>query len=342
MKKTQLLFLVLSLQLFASCGYYYDRYKKNTHTADGQKAFLLIPTNATFDQVMDSLLAKNLLVDEKLFRASAERNDYVNNVKPGKYSIENNWTNKQLIYLLKSGKQTPVKVTFNNVRSIYTLAGKVSKQIEVDSFALVSYLTDDKMLQSKYGLDAANIGILFLPNTYEFYWNTNAEKFVDKMQKEYDKFWTQERNAKADALGLSKREVAVLASIVQAEQTSKKSEWPTIAGLYINRLKKNMLLQSDPTVIFAWNDATIRRVLFRHLEIDSPYNTYKNVGLPPGPILIPESGVIDAVLNYEKHDYLYMCAKEDLSGAHSFAKTLSEHSVNAQKYQRALNAAGIR
>lgn len=342
MKKNQIILWAFALQFLVSCGYYNDRYKANTSTKDGENVALFIPSNANFDQVVDSLMAKSLLLDEKLFRSSAQRNDYVENIKPGKYLIGNHWTNKQLIQTLKAGRQTPVKVTFNNVRSIYSLAGKVSKQIEADSFSIVSYLSDDAMLQAKYGIDAANIGILFLPNTYEFYWNTNAEKFVDKMQKEYDKFWNDERKSKAEAIGLTPREVSVLASIVQAEQTSKKSEWATIAGLYINRLKKNMLLQSDPTVIFAWNDPSIRRVLFKHLEIDSPYNTYKNLGLPPGPILIPESGVIDAVLNYEQHNYLYMCAKEDLSGAHNFAKTLSEHAVNAQKYQRALNAAGIR
>lgn len=342
MKRNQVIVLALALQFLSSCGYYYDRYKPNTQTPEGKSVALFIPSNATFEQVMDSLNGKNILVNEQLFRSSAERNEYVQNIKPGKYLIESNWTNKKLIQLLKSGRQTPVKVTFNNVRSIYSLAGKVSKQIEADSLSIVSYLSDDAMLQAKYGLDAANIGILFLPNTYEFYWNTNAEKFVDKMQKEYDKFWNEERKAKAKAIGLTPREVSVLASIVQAEQTSKKSEWPTIAGLYMNRLQKNMLLQSDPTVIFAWNDPSIRRVLFKHLEIDSPYNTYKNLGLPPGPILIPETGVIEAVLNYEQHNYLYMCAKEDLSGAHNFAKTLSEHAVNAQKYQRALNAAGIR
>lgn len=342
MKRINLLIGVLLLQLLASCGMYNDRYKVNTQTKSGEAEALYIPTNATFNQVVDSLQKYNLLKDVELFKKSAERNDYGQNIKSGKYLIEPNWTNKQLLSVLKSGRQVPVKVTFNNVRSIYSLAGKVSKQIEADSIALVLYLTDDKMLQDKYGLDAANIGILFLPNTYEFYWNTTPEKFVDKMKKEYDKFWNAERLAKAEELKMTPREVAVLASIVQAEQTSRKSEWPTIAGLYINRLNKNMLLQSDPTVIFAWNDPSIRRVLFRHLEIDSPYNTYKYTGLPPGPILIPEPGVVDAVLNYEKNNYYYMCAKEDLSGAHNFAKTLSEHSVNAQKYQRALNAAGIR
>lgn len=182
---------------------------------------------------------------------------------------------------------------------------------------------------------------MFIPNTYEVYWNTSAKNFMNRMKKEYDRFWNDSRKAKAKEIGMSPVEVAILASIVE-EETAAYDEYPVVAGLYINRLKRNIPLQADPTVKFAWGDFTLQRILFSHLEIDSPYNTYKHTGLPPGPLRIPSIKGLDAVLNYQKHSYLYMCAKEDLSGRHNFAKTLAEHSRNAKKYQAELNRRKIK
>ena len=231
--------------------------------------------------------------------------------------------------------QIPVKVTFNHLRTKEQLAGKISTQIEADSIAIINQLSDTTFL-IETGLNNDNVSCLFIPNTYEFYWNTSATEFLNKMQKEYDKFWNNERLKKAATIGLTKFEVSALASIVEME-SYKKEERPIIARLYLNRLKKGMKLQSDPTIIFAVGDFTIRRVLTKDLKIDSPYNTYLHKGLPPGPICLPSINAIDAVLNASKNDYLFMCAREDFSGYHNFAKTSKEHSKNARKYRRALN-----
>ncbi|HWL00047.1 MAG TPA: endolytic transglycosylase MltG, partial [Parapedobacter sp.] len=192
-----------------------------------------------------------------------------------------------------------------------------------------------------YGFDSANFLSMFVPNTYELYWNTTTEQFADRMHNEYEKFWNDERRQKAETINLNPQEVAVLASIVKGEALHT-DEMPAIAGLYLNRLRKGMLLQADPTVIFANNDFTIRRVLYRHLRTDSPYNTYLYRGLPPGPIMMPSIAAIDAVLNYQQHDYIYMCAKDDFSGYHNFAVTQAEHNINARKFQQALNERNIK
>jgi UPF0755 protein len=249
-------------------------------------------------------------------------------------------SNNELINLLRAGMQEPVKVTFNTVRTKEQLAGKVAKNIEADSLSIITLLNDADFC-AKYGFDRYKIITLFLPNTYEFYWNTSAEDFVERMAKEYKNFWNEERKQKAKKIGLTQSEVATLASIVQAEQSIHRSEWPMVAGLYMNRINKGMMLQSDPTLIFAIGDFTINRVLNKDKEIESPYNTYKHIGLPPGPILLPETKAIDAVLNFEKHEFVYMCAKEDLSGYHNFSKTLSQHNIYAQRYREALNKRGI-
>jgi UPF0755 protein len=215
------------------------------------------------------------------------------------------------------------------------LAGRIGDQIEADSSSIVAYLTDVTNL-SHLGFNAKTIPALFLPNTYEFYWNTDAEKFVEKMKGEYDKYWNEERRNKARAIGLSPVQVSILASIVDKE-TNKTDEMPRIAGVYLNRLRSGWLLQADPTLVFAVGDFEMKRVLNIHKEVESPYNTYKYTGLPPGPICIPSLQSINAVLNAEKHKYYYFCAKEDFSGYHNFAKTLTEHNRNAARYQRALN-----
>lgn len=337
-----LLAALAGLMLLSSCGWYTNLHKKNTDLKGKKEVFVCIPSDANFDTVKAVFSHADVLIDPVSFDKAARSKSYNEHIKPGRYRITGGMTNKDLINLLKSGRQTPVKVSFHYVRTLAQFCGKISHKIEADSLSLLTYLENETVLKQKYGMDKRTVATLFLPNTYEFYWNTSAEEFTDKMYAEYKKFWSDERRKKADALGMDPVQVSILASIVQAEQSKFKEEWPRIAGVYINRLNTGMLLQSDPTVIFATGDFTIKRVLFRHLEIDSPYNTYKYPGLPPGPILIPEPEAIDAVLDYEKHEYIYMCAKDDLSGHHNFAKTLNEHNYNANLYQKALNKAGIR
>jgi len=249
--------------------------------------------------------------------------------------IDSSMNNNDLINKLRSGHQDPVKVIFNSVRTREDLAGKISDQIEADSVELIEVFYNDSLIIS-YGLKQETVTCIFLPNTYEFWWNSSAKTFMNKMHKEYKRFWNDKRLRKAEKLNLTKEDVITLASIVD-EETLYNNEMPKVAGLYINRLRKRMHLQADPTLKFAVGDFSIKRVLNVHKQIDSPYNTYKRYGLPPGPISIPSISAIDAVLNFEEHNYLYMCAKPDFSGYHNFAKTLSQHNVNARNYQRALN-----
>ena len=269
----------------------------------------------------------------------AQKKELPANVHPGHYVVKNGISNNQLVNMLRGGLQTPVKVKFNNIRDIDQLAGRIATQIEADSASIANVLHNQDYI-NQLGFNKYTIPALFLPDTYEFYWNTDAEGFVVRMFQEYNKFWTEERKQQAQAKGLTPIQVSTLASIVNKE-TNMTDEMPRVAGVYINRLRNNWLLQADPTLIFAWNDFSIRRVLDRHKEIESPYNTYKYAGLPPGPICIPSIAAVKAVLNAEDHHYFYFCAKEDFSGYHNFAKTLSEHNRNAVRYQQALNQRGI-
>ena len=310
-------------------------YQPNIKLNEKPQQYIYIPTNSRFSDIVRILSDEGLLIDKNSFEWVAERKNYRYNIKAGRYFINRELNNNELLNLLRSGEQIPVKVTFNNLRTKQQLAGKITSQIEADSIAIIQHLNDTTFL-IETGLNPNNVNSLFIPNTYELYWNTSAKQFVDRMQKEYNKFWNNERLKKAETIGLTKFEVSALASIVEME-SYKKDERPIIAQLYLNRLKKGMKLQSDPTIIFAIGDFTIRRVLTKDLKIDSPYNTYLHKGLPPGPICIPSINAIDAVLNASKNDYLFMCAKEDFSGYHNFAKTSREHTKNAKKYRRALN-----
>lgn len=333
-----LLWLVLFLIIIATAGgylFYQAVYKVNVWTPDGRQASVYIPTGANFDTVKQKLYENGLIINRKNFEWWAKTKDYPNLIKPGRYKIDDGLNNYDLINLLRSGSQTPVKVIFNNVRDVYQLAGKISKQIEADSTSLVNAMTSKKLLD-EIGVSPENAGVIYIPNTYEFYWNTSAKGFVNRMREEYDHFWNPERKQKAEDLGLTQSEIITLASIVEKE-TNKNDEKPKIAGVYINRLDKGWRLQADPTLIYAMNDFSIKRVLKVHLDFDSPYNTYKNGGLPPGPICIPSMSSIDAVLNNENEGYLYFCAKDDLSGYHVFAKTNAQHNRNARKYQKALD-----
>jgi UPF0755 protein len=274
------------------------------------------------------------------FEWVAHRKEYEKKVRPGRYRIKDGMSNNELVNLLRSGKQTPVRVTFQNIRSREDLAGKISRQIEADSLSLVTLLRDQEYLK-QFGVNPLNSFVLFVPNTYEFYWNTTADGFIARMAREKTKFWDKTRTEKCRILGFTVSQVVTLASIIEKE-TFRDKEKPIIAGVYVNRLKNGWPLQADPTIIFAWNDYTIKRVLNIHLQINSLYNTYLHTGLPPGPICIPSISSIDAVLNFQHHDYFYFCAKDDLSGYHVFAVNLSEHNRNAKKYQAAIKKQGIR
>ena len=298
--------------------------------------YIYIPTDADFLTVVKVLSENGLLINSNSFEWLAKQKKYTNNIKPGRYKIDRALNNNELINLLRSGRQTPIKVTFNNLRTKEQLAGKISSQIEADSITLLHYISDT-LFQQKLSLTDDNVACIFIPNTYEFYWNTSADQFVKRILKEYQKFWNNDRKSKADKIKLNYYEVATLASIVEKEQTIKSDERPEIAGLYLNRIKKKMKLESDPTLIFALGDFTIKRVLNKDKKVDSPFNTYKHKGLPPGPICIPSINAIDAVLNASSHKYIFMCAKEDFSGYHNFARTYAKHLVNARKYQKALN-----
>ena len=309
--------------------------KPNVSTPDRKAFSLYIPTGASYSQVLDSLQAHQLLKDVSGFDWLATKKGLPNHIHPGHYLLKDGMSNNQLTNMIRGGLQTPVKVTFNNQRDVKMLAGRISQQIEADSLSIVTLLSNRDTL-SAMGFTAQTIPALFLPNTYEFYWNTSAAQFVEKMRHEYDKYWNEDRRAKAKALGLSPVQVSTLASIVDKE-TNKSDEMARIAGVYLNRLRDGWLLQADPTLVFALGDFELKRVLNQHKEVESPYNTYKYPSLPPGPICIPSLASLNAVLNPEQHHYYYFCAKEDFSGYHVFAKTLAEHNKNAARYQRELN-----
>lgn len=309
-------------------------YRPNVGFTENDKYFH-IPTGSVFQDVSNALVQQGIIRNQASFDWVSEQKKYKLNVKAGRYVLNNGMSNNELVNLLRSGEQEPLMVTFNNVRLKEDLAGKVGAFLEADSTQIIHLLNSEDFV-SNYGFNTTTFLTLFLPNTYEFFWNTSAEQFVDRMAIEYKKFWTAERKQKASNLGLSQSEVSILASIVQKE-TNKNDEKPTVAGVYLNRLKKGMLLQADPTLVYANRDFAARRVLNRHKKIDSPYNTYKYKGLPPGPICLPSISSIDAVLNAKSHNYLYFCAKADNSGYHSFASTYREHLRNARAFQRELN-----
>ena len=330
-----------------SYGLYSRVYMPNILFAkDTTETYIYIPTNADFLQVVDTLNANGLLINVNSFEWLAKQKNYHTNIKPGRYKIDRALNNNQLVNLLRSGKQTPIKVAFHNLRTKEDLVGKIASQIEADSASILKHITKVIFKQKPLLMDSAiyldltkdNVACLFLPNTYEFYWNTSAEEFVNRMLKEHAVFWNAKRKKKATRLKLNLFEVTILASIVEKEQSIRLEERPDIAGLYLNRIRKGMLLQSDPTAIFAIGDFSIKRVLNKHLEIDSPYNTYMYPGLPPGPICLPSLNAIDAVLNANQNNFLFMCAREDFSGYHNFAQTYQEHNINANKYRSTLDS----
>lgn len=260
---------------------------------------------------------------------------YEEQVKIGHYEARRGTSVWTLFNSMLKGRQTPVRLTFNNIRTKEQLAGRFAGQLMLDSVQLVEVFNNTDSC-ARYGFTPETIPSLFIPDTYEMYWDVTLPHFMKQMKKEYDRFWTEERKEKALKVGLTPIQISTLASIVE-EESNNKEERPVIAGLYLNRYRIGMPLQADPTVKFAVKDFSLRRILFEHLTVKSPYNTYKNIGLPPGPIRVPSAAGIDAVLNYQKHDYLYMCAKADFSGRHAFARTMEEHHKNARQYREELN-----
>jgi len=312
----------------------------NLNTSNLASPYLCIPTGSNFEGVVKLLRDKNLLIDEKSFRWSAERMNYIQAVKPGRYRLTRKMNNKELITLLRSGKQSPVNVIFNNIRTREQLSSRISEQIEAPASSILNLMNDPDYTRS-IGFTSDNILGLFLPDTYEFYWNTSADQFIKRMKREYEKFWTPERIRKAGLAGLNPIQVSVLASIVQQE-SNRNDEKPVIAGVYLNRLRKGWKLEADPTLVYALGDFSISRVLSVYKAIDSRYNTYMYAGLPPGPICLPTQASLNAVLNFSHHNYMYFCAKDDFSGYHAFAASYEQHLANARRFQKALDKRGIR
>jgi len=300
-----------------------------------ENTYLFIPTGSNLDSVRQILLENRLLKNIKSFNWVAEKKNYKTHVYPGRYKLANRMNNNDLINMLRSGNQDPVQLVFHNIRTKEQLSARVSSYIEADSVNIIDLLNNEQYL-SRFGFTPQTVASLFIPNTYEFNWNTDAAGFLKRMTGEYKNFWNEERKRKAEQIGLTLIEVSTLASIID-EESFWEEEKSIIAGVYLNRLRRGIRLQADPTIKFAIGDFTIRRVLKNHLEVNSPYNTYKYAGLPPGPIVIPSISGIEAVLNAEKHNYLYFCAKEDMSGYHYFSKTLTQHNRYARLYQQALN-----
>ena len=342
-KRLLLIVALLGLLLGGAFAFmvYSAFFSPNTAFENAQ-AFVYIPTGASYDEVREQL--RPLLKDPESFDAVARRKKYSERVRPGRYPIDNGMNNNDLVNALRS-RNTPVRVSFNNQETPEALAGRIAAQLEADSLALLTAFTDRAFLE-EHGFTDQQALVPYIPNSYEFFWNTSAPEFRARMVQEYERFWTAERRQKAEKLNLSPAEAIALAAIVHKE-TAKVDERPRVAGVYLNRLRRGMPLQADPTVIFAIKkasgnfDTVIKRVLYRDLELDSPYNTYKYAGLPPGPIFMPDISAVDAVLNPEKHNYLYFVADTSNFGYHLFAENLTQHNRNKEQYVRWLNSQKI-
>ncbi|MCD0489607.1 endolytic transglycosylase MltG [Pedobacter sp. MC2016-14] len=335
------IFLGLGLLILISACYlglkFYKVYFSPNVTAN--QKYLYVKTDATLDDVFAVLKEKDILSDVGTFSQAAAKMELGRKLKPGRYKLAKGMNNRTLINKIKAGNQDPVKLKFQNIRKKENFAAYLAANMEADSLTFIKVL-DSAALVEKYGFTQDNSYTMFIPNTYEMYWNISPMDFFKKMHKEFEKFWTAKRMKKAEALNLTPAQVTILASIVDSEALYDK-EMPIIAGLYLNRLNKGILLQADPTVIYANDDFTVKRVTGALLKTESRYNTYKYAGLPPGPIMMPSINAIDAVLNHDHNNYIYMCAKEDFSGYHNFAVTKEEHNINAKKYRDALNKRNI-
>lgn len=342
-KKILLAIVIIGLIVAAFfANFVYKAMLKPNTAFNNEAAYIFVPTGASYQEVREQL--EPLLKDIESFDDLAERKEYTKYIKAGRFQIKKGMTNNDIINSIRS-KNLPIKVSFNNQSTLEKLAGRVSQEIEADSISLLKAMKDASFLTKNNFKEETALG-MYLPNSYEFFWNTSAESFRERMLKEYKRFWTDARIKKAHDIGLSQDQVIALASIVY-EESKQASEQPRIAGVYMNRIRIGMPLQADPTLKFAayklpkYKNTVIKRVLNIHKDIESPYNTYKNRGLPPGLIAMPDISAIDAVLNHEKHKYLYFAADAKRLGFHKFAKTLSQHNVNAREYQRYLSSQGI-
>jgi UPF0755 protein len=333
--------LILGLLLFAGYSAYVAFLKPNIYL-DGKKyKFIYIPTQSSYEEMIAMLEEENILQDKKTFEWLAKAYDLQNTFKPGKYRVIAGMTNRQLINSIKNGKQEKVKLTFNS--SDHTnddLIKKIADKLEISDEELETFFVSQTPLRDKYNFSNENLRCLFIPETYELNWNTSLPDFMQLVENNYVDFWTNARKQKAKRANLTETEVIILASIVQSESAIDE-EQQQIAGVYINRLHKNMPLQADPTLIYAVGDFSIQRVRSRDKDIDSPYNTYRNKGLPPGPICLPYTQAIDAVLNYNRHNFLYFCAKPNLNGYSNYSVTYEDHKKYADAYQKEMDRRGI-
>src|SRR5450759_778289 len=304
-------------------------------TLNKNNQIIYLPTGSSYEQIMDTLESKLIIKNRKVLDMIARKKNYPALIKPGRYVIDKGLSYNSLINILRSGRQSPVNITYSNVNTLYEIAGKIGMILESDSSHIIGFFSNESNFSGD-GFNKENIISLFIPNTYEFYWNTDARGLYTRMLKEYRLFWNDQRMAKAKEKGLDPKEVSTLASIID-DEAAQPVEKPRIAGVYLNRIRMGIPLQADPTIKFALNDNSITRILKKDLLVDSPYNTYRHPGLPPGPIGCATIDGIDAVLNAEKHDYLFFAAKADFSGYHNFSRTLSEHNKYARLYQKELN-----
>ncbi len=334
MSKKILFLIIFASALLIAAAVLYNMF---FGSAVKERKELYISRDMDYDGLLDSLQP---IRHRRAFDLYAGRINLPDTFKPGHYVIEPGMGIVKIARMLKIGDQTPVDVTFNNIRTLPDLAGRLAEQLEADSLTLVSALLDDSVAV-QYGFAPGDFIAMFIPDTYQLYWTVSPAVFIERMNKEYGRFWNGTRRAKLEKTGLSQKEASTMASIID-EETNMGDEMATIAGVYINRIKSGMPLQADPTVKFSLGDPTMKRILHKHLSTDSPYNTYLHKGLPPGPIRMPSARAIDAVLDYQHHNYLYFCAKPDFSGYHAFAKTYSEHLRNAAAYSKALDVAGIK
>lgn len=337
MRKKSLLYIALTVLVLgvAAVVIGFVQFKGSAVAAESE---LYVSSRASYEAMADSLMPR--IRHHAAFRAYARRIDLGRTFKPGHYVLKPGMSVIEVARMLKLGLQTPVRVTINNVRIPSQLAQKLSWQLDADSVAFMRALTS-KELAAEVGFDSLTLFSMFIPDTYEFYWTVTPEELVRRMKREYDRFWTGERDAKRKRCGLSRLGVMTLASIVY-EETRKSDEMPRIAGVYVNRLRRGIPLQADPTVKYAMQDFGLRRILYRHLKYPSPYNTYVNKGLPPSPICMPGKNAIDAVLDFEEHDYIFFCARPTFDGYHNFARTLREHNANARAYSAELNRRKIK
>lgn len=326
--------LVLIVVIGASGGFYIYSIISTGFNID-KTVYVYINQDKNYENLLQQIEDSAKVCNLSHFEQVASHYDYKNNMRTGRYAVKPGMSVRDLVNVLRNGAQTPTRITFNNMRTKKDLCKRLSEQLMFSENRLLSAL-DNSSKCKELGFDTLTVVAMFIPNTYEFYWDVSVDAFLSRMNKEYKHFWTDERLNKAKEAGLTPIEVSTLAAIVE-EECTYSDEYPIVAGLYLNRLHKGMLLQADPTVKFAVGDFSLQRVLNKHLETKSPYNTYQYAGLPPGPIRIPSIKGIDAVLNYKHNDYLYMCAKEDFSGRHNFSKTLTEHNRNADRYRAALN-----